>query len=470
MIENVNSQNLPNKSYAYPTIAAICTPAGQGAIGVIRVSGEEAIAITQRVFSKKIMGAKGYTVHYGNIIDQNEIIDEVILLLFRSPHSFTKENVVEISCHGSPYILEKVLNLLLQNGAELAQAGAFTQRAFLNGAMDLAQAEAVADLIAAESAAAHKVAMRQLKGGFSNELKHLREQLLDFVTLIELELDFAEEDVAFADRSELKNLILSLLTKIEKLIASFRLGNVLKKGVPVAIAGKPNAGKSTLLNTLLGEEKAIVSHIAGTTRDVIEDVIQIEGILFRFMDTAGLRETEDFVEKIGVERALEKIKEAQILLFIYDASIESYEDTYKTACNFQEKHPETILILVANKADLCTNNIKEEKNSPTDLLHIAISAREKEGIDRLKKMLLATVGSEGLSTHETILTNTRHVEALRQAQAALMTVLDGLAIGLTGDLVSIDIRTALHHIGSITGEINTEEILGNIFGKFCIGK
>ena len=460
------------------TITAICTPQGQGALGIIRISGAEAIAITQKIFSKNITAAKGYTAHYGNILKGNEILDEVIINIFRAPHSFTKEDVVEISCHGSPYILEQVLQLIVENGARLAEAGEFTKRAFLNGAMDLAQAEAVADLIAAESAAAHKVALKQLKGGFSTELKVLREKLLNFVSLIELELDFAEEDVEFADRTALKKLISEILAHIKKLIASFRLGNVIKKGVPVAIVGKPNAGKSTLLNALLGEEKAIVSHIAGTTRDVIEDVIQIGGILFRFMDTAGLRETEDFVEKIGVERALEKMKEAQIILLIYDAATENLAEMRKMSATYQEKHPETQLILVANKVDLVDNFLDisvvsaplNDRNDPKIITEVAISAKENEGIETLKDILLTCIGKEELASNDTILTNVRHVEALRQAQTALLTVLEGLDMGLTSDLVSIDIRTALHYIGSITGEINTEEILGNIFGKFCIGK
>lgn len=460
------------------TITAICTPQGQGALGIIRISGAEAIAITQKIFSKNITAAKGYTAHYGNILKGNEILDEVIINIFRAPHSFTKEDVVEISCHGSPYILEQVLQLIVENGARLAEAGEFTKRAFLHGAMDLAQAEAVADLIVAESAAAHKVALKQLKGGFSTELKVLREKLLNFVSLIELELDFAEEDVEFADRTALKKLISEILAHIKKLISSFRLGNVIKKGVPVAIVGKPNAGKSTLLNALLGEEKAIVSHIAGTTRDVIEDVIQIGGILFRFMDTAGLRETEDFVEKIGVERALEKMKEAQIILLIYDAATENLAEMRKMSATYQEKHPETQLILVANKVDLVDNFLDisvvsaplNDRNDPKIITEVAISAKENEGIEALKDILLTCIGKEELASNDTILTNVRHVEALRQAQTALLTVLEGLDMGLTSDLVSIDIRTALHYIGSITGEINTEEILGNIFGKFCIGK
>lgn len=457
------------------TITAICTPQGQGALGIIRISGAEAITITQKIFSKNIINAKGYTAHYGNIIKGNEILDEVIINIFRTPHSFTKEDVVEISCHGSPYILEQVLQLIVENGARLAEAGEFTKRAFLNGAIDLAQAEAVADLIAAESAAAHKVALKQLKGGFSAELKMLREKLLNFVSLIELELDFAEEDVEFADRTQLKKLIHEILAHLTQLISSFRLGNAIKKGVPVAIVGKPNAGKSTLLNALLGEEKAIVSHIAGTTRDVIEDVIQIGGILFRFMDTAGLRETEDFVEKIGVERALEKMKEAQIILLIYDAATENLAEMHQLATTYQAKHAETQLILVANKVDLFAKYdnfsvVSDSLNDQKIIIEHAISAKENKGIDSLKDLLRNSINTNELSNNDTILTNVRHVEALRQAQTALLTVLEGLDMGLTSDLVSIDIRTALHYIGSITGEINTEEILGNIFGKFCIGK
>ncbi|MBX7242101.1 MAG: tRNA uridine-5-carboxymethylaminomethyl(34) synthesis GTPase MnmE [Bacteroidia bacterium] len=464
-----------------PTITAICTPAGSGALGVIRVSGSDAIAVTQKIFSKNILNAEGYSIHFGNIFYKNEIIDEVLVTVFRAPRSFTKEDVAEISCHGSPYILERVLQLLLENGAELAQAGEFTQRAFLNGAMDLAQAEAVADLIASESEAAHKVAIRQLKGGFSNELKALREQLLNFVSLIELELDFGEEDVEFADRTQLKTLIQAILAKTESLIASFRLGNAIKKGVPVTIVGRPNAGKSTLLNALLGEEKAIVSHIAGTTRDVIEDTIAIQGILFRFMDTAGLRDTDDFVEKIGVERAMEKMSEAQIILYLCsgaegeipdditenDIADETIDEGEISAQKFQHLFPDAKVLLIANKSDLRTQPLNFTGKSELILL----SAKEKENIQSLKQKLYEIVtGNQKLNTESTILTNVRHVEALRQAQNALLTVLQGIDSSLTGDLVSIDIRTALHHIGSITGEINTEEILGNIFGKFCIGK
>ncbi len=464
-----------------PTITAICTPAGSGALGVIRVSGTDAIAVTQKIFSKNILNAKGYSVHFGNIFYKNEIIDEVLVTVFRAPRSFTKEDVVEISCHGSPYILERVLQLLLENGAELAQAGEFTQRAFLNGAMDLAQAEAVADLIASESEAAHKVAIRQLKGGFSNELKSLREQLLNFVSLIELELDFGEEDVEFADRTQLKTLVQEILHKIESLIASFRLGNAIKKGVPVAIVGRPNAGKSTLLNALLGEEKAIVSPIAGTTRDVIEDTISIQGILFRFMDTAGLRETNDFVEKIGVERAIEKMKEALIILYLCSGAEgeevaeitenaiadETVEEGDLTAQKYQTAFPDSKVLLIANKCDLRSTPLNFTGKSEL----IPLSARENENIQSLRQRLYElVVENQSLSFENTIITNARHVEALRQTQKALLTVLQGIDSGLTGDLVSIDIRTALHYIGSITGEINTEEILGNIFGRFCIGK
>ena len=488
------------------TITAICTPQGQGALGIIRISGADAIAITQQIFSKNIQNAKGYTAHYGNIVSYSpprppkggelktesavcsppsggqggakpvqsakpEIIDEVILNVFRAPHSFTKEDVVEISCHGSPYILQRVLQLILEKGARLAEAGEFTKRAFMNGAMDLAQAEAVADLIAAESAAAHRVALHQLRGGFSSELKALREQLLNFVSLIELELDFAEEDVEFADRTQLQILIQEILAKITKLIASFRLGNAIKKGVPVAIVGKPNAGKSTLLNALLEEEKAIVSSIAGTTRDVIEDTVHINDILFRFMDTAGLRETEDEIEKIGVQRTLAKMEEAQIILYLCSALEYGFDDEglfsgIESAKKYQELFPNAKVLLVANKVELRQDAILWGEKLPL----ICISAKNKDISDLTSALYKSVTEGKQITTNDTIVTNVRHVEALREAQQALETVLEGINFGLTGDLVSIDIRTALHHIGSITGEINTEEILGNIFGKFCIGK
>ncbi|WNJ17580.1 tRNA uridine-5-carboxymethylaminomethyl(34) synthesis GTPase MnmE [Pontibacter sp. G13] len=446
------------------TIAAICTPAGSGALGIIRVSGPDAISLVNGVFSRDISQTPGHRLVYGNLVNGNQILDEVVLSVFRGPKSFTREDTIEISCHGSPYILREALMLLTRQGARLAEAGEFTQRSYLNGAMDLAQAEAVADLIASTSEGAHKLAMSQLRGGVSDELKDLREQLLNFTSLIELELDFSEEDVEFADRSQLEALIQRIGIRLDSLIGSFSFGNAVKEGVPTVIMGRPNAGKSTLLNTLLNENRAIVSDIAGTTRDVIEDRVVLEGIEFRLMDTAGVRETGDVIEAEGVKRTLNLAKRASLLLYIFDLQTESvaeardYLQTVEVPENAQ-------ILLVGNKLDL--GNPTPE--SAEDL--ILISAKAHAHIDELRHQMVESVRAfSHLQPEQAIISNVRHLDALHKARTALQDVQNGMAMGISGDLLAIDIRTVLHYIGEITGEITTDEVLGNIFSKFCIGK
>jgi tRNA modification GTPase len=480
------------------TIIALSTPAGRGAIALVRLSGKDAILHTQTFFQglnsrKNLLEQKTHTVHFGTIRSpENEILDEVVVTIFKEPNSFTKENVIEISCHGSPFIVKRIVQNFLDNSpVRYAKAGEFTQRAFLNGRFDLAQAEAVADLIAADSAASHKVAISQLRGGFSSQIKELRQQLLDFVSLIELELDFGEEDVEFAERSKLTTLVNTIQTVIEKLLSSFELGNAIKNGVPTVIAGKPNAGKSTLLNALLNEEKAIVSEIAGTTRDFIEDELSIEGIAFRFIDTAGLRYTEDKVESIGVERARQKMSEASLILYVIDLA-ELFNQNSKTTTTKEEffveiKEVEELNIntlFVLNKADFW-DKIENQTNSTnsTNFLWLtdwvkesntiftqANNTTDKEDIEKLKTKILEVIQADSFNAGDTLVTNTRHYESLRNANLALNDVLNALEMSFTGDLLSLDLRTALEHLGSITGEVSNDEILGNIFGKFCIGK
>jgi tRNA modification GTPase len=450
------------------TIAALSTPPGTGGLAVVRVSGTRAIEIVAGLFSpKRAMRAltemATHRVAFGEIHDgQGEKIDDALVSLFRAPHSFTGENTVEISCHGSVYIQQKILQLLVAGGARMATAGEFTQRAFLNGKMDLAQAEAVADLIASENAAAHRVAMQQLRGGFSAELQALRAQLLDFASLIELELDFSEEEVAFADRAQLNTLLQQLQTVVGRLLQSFALGNAIKKGVPVAIVGATNVGKSTLLNTLLGEERAIVSDLPGTTRDSIEDTLSLEGILFRFIDTAGLRNTSESIEQLGIERTFDKIRHASVVLFVVDATRPETcapLDDIRARMN-DAQH----LIIVVNKTDMARCEVL---CTPAP---IPISAKNRQGLEALTKALLRSLHRAPLAANETIVTRLRHYEALQGAQKALTRVAQGLSDGISSDLIAQDIREALYHIASITGEIATEDILENIFGKFCIGK
>ncbi len=448
------------------TIAAIATPPGSGAIAVIRVSGPETFEIVKKIFrskSKKDLFKKGYTIHYGEIIDKNRVIDEVLISVFKAPHSYTGEDSVEISCHGSIYIQRKILELLIEHGARLAQPGEFTLRSFLNGKIDLSQAEAVADLIAAKSEAARKVAFSQLKGHFSDELKKLKQNLIDFVSLLELELDFAEEDVEFADRTKLKQLLSGLKTHIEKLKSSFQLGNAIKEGIPVAIVGEPNVGKSTLLNLLLREDKAIVSDIPGTTRDTIEDVISIQGILFRFIDTAGIRETSDLVENLGIEKAKEKIKKAEIIILILDAE----NPNSKIFSQLKELTSGKKLIVVVNKIDKIEK--KPQIAIEADKI-IYMSAKYGKNLKDLEDSLLEAINYTGFDENDIIISNERHYEALTRAYEALERAEQGLDEGLSQEFVAQDIREVLHYIGEITGEITTDDILGNIFKNFCIGK
>lgn len=450
------------------TIIALSTAPGVGAIAVIRLSGEDAISITNSVFrGKNLLNQKSHTAHFGTIRnDEGEIIDEVVATLFIAPHSFTKENVVEISCHGSPYIVQRLIKLFLTKGVRLAKAGEFTQRAFLNGQFDLAQAEAVADLINADTEASHKAALNQMRGGFSEQIKNLRAELIHFASMIELELDFGEEDVEFADREDLKKLVNQLLNVITALVSSFDLGNVIKNGVPTVIAGKPNTGKSTLLNALLNEEKAIVSDIAGTTRDFIEDEINLEGVVFRFIDTAGLRDTEDKVEAIGVSRTKEKMKQASLIIYMFDLKNDSL-----TEVNRDIKMLENLgipFIKVGNKLDEAQADLYEEMKKDKNTLFI--SAINKEGLDALKSKLVETVNLDNFKTGDTVVTNIRHYDNLVQTQNSLNAVLRGLDSNITGDFLALDIRHALRFLGEITGEITTDDLLANIFSKFCIGK
>ncbi|GAB4425285.1 MAG: tRNA uridine-5-carboxymethylaminomethyl(34) synthesis GTPase MnmE [Bacteroidia bacterium] len=455
------------------TIVAISTATGQGALGVLRLSGPEAIGLADRIFSKQILDAPGHSLHFGRILRDGEVLDEVLLSVFRAPRSFTREDVVEISCHGSPYILRSVLQLLVDAGARPALPGEFTQRAYLHGALDLAQAEAVADLIAARSEAAHRLAMNQLRGGVSRDLQQLRQQLLDFTALIELELDFGEEDVAFADRSQLAALVASMQAHLDGLISSFRLGNALKQGVPTVILGKPNAGKSTLLNALLNENRAIVSDIPGTTRDMIEDRLMIGGIEFRLMDTAGVRETEDLIEAEGVSRSLDLARRAQVLIYLFDAAIET-PALAQAYVQHLALPPDTAVVLVGNKFDQIDDpQAYEQAHDVPGLRYpwFGISARTGSHLPALKAWMVEAVEDLGSSAPEqAIISNARHLAALQQARRALDEVARGLHEGLSGDLLSIDLRSVVHHIGEITGEISNDEVLGHIFGKFCIGK
>lgn len=457
-----------NHTFNKDTIVAVATAPGVGAIAVIRLSGPEAITITNEVFKGKDLSKQpSHTIHFGTIRDEGKLLDEVLVSLFVGPHSYTKENVVEISCHGSDYIVQQIMQLLLKKGARLANAGEFTKRAFLNGQFDLTQAEAVADLISSDSALSHEVAMKQMRGGFSQEIKRLRAELVHFASMIELELDFGEEDVEFADREQLRTLILNIQAIIRELLKSFELGNVIKNGVPTVIVGNPNAGKSTLLNKLLNEEKAIVSDVPGTTRDFIEDEINIEGITFRFIDTAGLRETTDKVEAIGVERTMQKLSQSSLIIYLFDMMEVTAEEVQ---AELNRLNPKKLpIVAVANKIDQASADKLAAFASIENL--VQISAAEGANLDDLKQALVEKVNLGKLNTQsQTIVTNLRHVDSLNKTYAALDDVLNGLALSISNDLVAADIRRALYSLGEITGEITTDDLLDNIFTKFCIGK
>lgn len=457
------------------TIVALATPSGAGAIAVIRLSGTEAISIGGKYFKsvsgKELTAQKTHTIHLGHIVDGARVIDQVLVSIFKNPNSYTGEDVLEISCHGSPYIQQEVIQLFLKNGCRMANAGEFTLRAFLNGKLDLSQAEAVADLIASENEASHQIAMQQMRGGFSNEIAKLREELLNFASLIELELDFSEEDVEFADRSQFKQLLERIENVLKRLIDSFAVGNVIKNGIPVAIVGEPNVGKSTLLNALLNEDRAIVSEIAGTTRDTIEDEISIGGIGFRFIDTAGIRETKDVVESIGIKKTFEKIDQAQVVMFLFDAAtaLLNLDDVAIELAKIRNKYPQKPLITIANKIDILSDSQLAEINKriPEVLL---LSAKMQFGVEQLTNKLLSMINSGALRNNETIVTNTRHYDALLKALEEIIKVKHGLEDGISGDLLAIDIRQALYHFGEITGQVSNDELLGNIFANFCIGK
>ena len=455
------------------TIIALATPNGLGAISVLRISGKESISVTEKVFKAKnnklLSKQDSHTVHLGHLIKKGHQLDEVLVTLFKGPHSYTGENTIEISCHGSTYIQKEIINLFIDNGIRVANPGEFTLRAFLNGKMDLNQAEAVADLIASENEGSHKLAMQQMKSGFSDDLKKLRAELLHFSSMIELELDFSQEDVEFVERDEFKKLTNKIKLELNTLINSFQSGNVLKNGISVAIAGKPNAGKSSLLNTLLNDEKAIVSDIPGTTRDSIEDSLIIQGINFRFTDTAGLRETTDFIESKGIEKTINKIKNAKILLYLFDANDTNVNEIKSSINNF--KRDDLSIILVRNKIDLINQNSKLLDNiksiSKSQLLEI--EATDVKSVESLKIRLINEV--ELLNPYtDIVISNSRHYEALIKALRAIEEVNEGLVDNVSGDLLSVDIRRSIDHLSEITGEITNDDVLGNIFANFCIGK
>ncbi|WMX16039.1 tRNA uridine-5-carboxymethylaminomethyl(34) synthesis GTPase MnmE [Aureispira sp. CCB-E] len=464
------------------TIVALATPAGSGAIGIVRLSGNQAISITNEVFqAKDLQQVDSHTIHLGYIRDeQNKIIDQALVSVFKNPHSYTKEDVIEVSCHGSRYIQQQLIELFIRKGARMAREGEFTLRAFLNGQMDLSQAEAVADLIAAESESAHQLALSQMRGGFSDQIKELRSELIHFASMIELELDFGEEDVEFANREKLQELVQQIVRIIKRLLDSFQLGNAIKHGVHTVLAGRPNAGKSTLLNALLNEERAIVSDIAGTTRDTIEEILNIQGVQYRLIDTAGIREATDQIEAIGVEKTLEQVAKSAILIYVYDQTtlspLEAQADLQKLAT------ADMNIIVVANKADLHSQNQapssleendtleKVTQNLTTPYTTLSLSAKDKTQIDQLKQLLFDLVASGQLQQDSSIVSNSRHYEALQSALQSLDAVLEGLEIGISNDFLAMDIRHALNYLGEITGEISTDDLLGNIFSSFCIGK
>ena len=470
-----------HSQYQSDTIIALATPSGIGAIGVIRLSGPDAISLVNQVFGGKDLSKQhSHTIHFGTIKDEKQVLDEVLVSIFIGPRSYTRENVVEISTHGSTFIIESILKLLIRKGARPANPGEFTLRAFLNGQLDLSQAEAVADLIASNSQASHQVAMQQMRGGFSSELQHLRDQLIHFASMIELELDFGEEDVEFANRNDLKGLIYQIQRILHRLIQSFEQGNVMKNGVPVVIAGKPNVGKSTLLNALLNEERAIVSEIAGTTRDTVEDHMIIGGINFRFIDTAGIRDTEDIIEAKGVERTHEKIKQAKLIIYLVDPEQEVEE--IQAQLNYLE-HLEIPYLSLVNKQDLVDHEFTKQldsgmRNSESENRKsgnqktgfLFISALKKEGIDALKQEILRKVNLHSINTDDVLVSNIRHLEALQKTEESLNRVLQNIDQPITSDFLASDIKQALYYLGEITGQVTTDDLLETIFSKFCIGK
>lgn len=458
------------------TIVALATPSGAGAIAVIRISGPDAFAVADAVFKsgkKKLSLQKSHTLHLGHIVKGEKILDQVLASVFKGPNSYTGEDTIEVSCHGSIFIQQQILQFCLESGCRMAEPGEFTLRAFLNGKLDLSQAEAVADLIASDNEASHTLAMNQMRGGFSNEIAELRTQLLNFASLIELELDFAEEDVAFADRTEFRKLLDRIDFVLKRLIDSFSIGNVIKNGIPVAIAGEPNVGKSTLLNALLNEEKAIVSDIAGTTRDAIEDEITIGGIGFRFIDTAGIRETEDVVESIGIKKTFEKMESAQVVFYLLNneevVSADDLASVKEEIGKVKNRFPLKEVLVIGNKSDKLTSEQKEKITSEIPGI-LMISAKEKAGIDIIREKLLSLINTGALRNNETIITNARHFDALMKALEEITKVRHGLDDNLSSDLLAMDIREALYQFGLITGQVTNDELLGNIFANFCIGK
>lgn len=451
------------------TIASIATPQGVGALGIIRISGKEAIQLCNQVFEgKNITKVSSHTLHYGYIKKGNKVIDEVMVSVFKAPKSYTKENMVEISCHGSPYIQQQILQVLIRKGARLATRGEFTMRAFLNGRLDLSQAEAVADLIYADNEGAHKLALHQMREGYSKQIETLRQQLIDFAALVELELDFSEEHVEFADKAKLKKTVKTILNVIGGLVDSFTLGNVVKNGVNTVIAGRPNAGKSTLMNALVNEEKAIVSDVPGTTRDALEEVINIDGIAYRLIDTAGIRDATDKIEAIGVQKTMQKIQQATILIYLFDASGLGLTELKKDLKNLERKG--LIVMVVANKVDQLGLKKARGKYNALKQDVIYISSKEGTNLDKLKKQLTSLVNIGKVKPDQTVVTNARHYEALVKSKDALCAVLDGLSNSISGDLLALDIRNALHHLGLITGSIVPDDVLDSVFGRFCIGK